>query len=93
VLTGEWTAGYQDRFEEELPLRETAIHLWSALRFVRLLEGRHGVVAGRDGWLFTAEEFIVHPDRARAPPHRYALDPSRRAACRRSSGAIGAKFA
>ncbi len=62
VLTGEWAAGYQDRFEEELPLRETAIHLWTAIRFVLLREGRHGVVVGREGWLFTTEEFIVDPD-------------------------------
>ena len=65
LVSGEWTAGYQDRFEEELPLRDAAIHLWTALRFVLLREGRHGVVVGRDGWLFTAEEFMVDPDHER----------------------------
>ncbi|TVQ96874.1 MAG: alginate O-acetyltransferase [Spirochaetaceae bacterium] len=62
LVTGQWAAAYQDQFEEQLPLRDAAVHLWTALRFVLLNEGRHGVLVGQNGWLFTAEEFTVDPD-------------------------------
>lgn len=43
-------------YADALPHRPVAVGTLGALRFALLNEGREGVVGGRDGWLFTAEE-------------------------------------
>jgi alginate O-acetyltransferase complex protein AlgJ len=57
LLTGRYTQGIDSLYRSNLPHREPAIGLVGAARYVLLNEGRDGVVAGRDGWLFSAEEF------------------------------------
>ena len=62
VLSGEWTASYQAAFEDELPLRQTAVESWTLLTYLAFAEGRPGVLVGDGGWLFTTEEFAPNPD-------------------------------
>jgi alginate O-acetyltransferase complex protein AlgJ len=57
LLDGEWTGAYARRFEEGLALRKPALTAWALLRYGLFAEGNRGVLVGRDGWLFTAEEF------------------------------------
>jgi alginate O-acetyltransferase complex protein AlgJ len=57
LLDGRWASGYQDRYEEALPLRPAATSIWDLIRYVVFGEGAEGVLVGRDGWLFTVEEF------------------------------------
>ncbi|TVQ36626.1 MAG: alginate O-acetyltransferase [Spirochaetaceae bacterium] len=64
LRSGQWMEAYQRRYEEELPLRDTAVGIWTALRYVLLREGEPGVIIGSDNWLFSDEEFARHPDEA-----------------------------
>ena len=66
VMNGDWTAAYQDAFEEALALRTPAVNLWGMLEYTLFREGRPGVLIGEDGWLFTTEEFQTYPDGAAA---------------------------
>jgi alginate O-acetyltransferase complex protein AlgJ len=59
LLDGSLSAAFQSGLEASLPFRESAITLWSAARYALFHSGAPGVVVGRDGWLFTAEEFEV----------------------------------
>lgn len=56
-LQGEQAARYEEAFNEALPFRDAAVATWGVLEYGLFHEGREGVVVGRDGWLFTAEEF------------------------------------
>ena len=57
LLDGQWASRYQERYEEALPLRPLGAAVWDLLRYSLFAEGARGVLVGRDGWLFTAEEF------------------------------------
>ncbi len=60
VLKGTLTASFDHAYKTAMPHRDASIGLIGAARYVLAGEGRKGVIAGQDGWLFTAEE-------ARAP--------------------------
>jgi alginate O-acetyltransferase complex protein AlgJ len=62
VLDGSWTAEYQVRYEEELPLRSFARTVWGILRYALFREGEDGVLVGSGDWLFTTEEFAYPSD-------------------------------
>jgi alginate O-acetyltransferase complex protein AlgJ len=57
LLDGGWTRAYERRFEEGLAVRGPAVSFWTLLRYVLFAEGNRGVLIGREGWLFSAEEF------------------------------------
>lgn len=63
-LQGEQAARYEETFNEALPFRDTAIATWGVLEYALFGEGREGVVVGREGWLFTDEEFSFYDDAA-----------------------------
>ena len=56
VLKGTLTASFDSAYKTAMPHRDASIGLIGAARYVLSGEGRKGVVAGKDGWLFTAEE-------------------------------------
>jgi len=56
VLKGTLTASFDHAYKTAMPHRDASIGLIGAARYVLAGEGRKGVIAGRDGWLFTAEE-------------------------------------
>lgn len=56
LLTGRTTAAIDSTLKTETPHRTLAIGLIGAARFALIGEGRDGVIAGHDRWLFTAEE-------------------------------------
>jgi alginate O-acetyltransferase complex protein AlgJ len=62
LISGEWAAALEEYYNERLPIRDIGINFWTAVQYGLLNEGRQGVVVGRDGWLFTDEEFKVHLD-------------------------------
>lgn len=62
VLKGTLTASFDHAYKTAMPHREASIGLIGAARYVLAGEGRKGVIAGTNGWLFTAEE-------TRAPIH------------------------
>lgn len=57
MLTGGATAAFSALYGKAQPHRDTAFGVIGAGRYALIREGRDGVVAGRDGWLFTQEEF------------------------------------
>ena len=65
ILDGTWTAEYQARYEEELPIRSFARTVWGVIRYALFREGEDGVLVGAGDWLFTTEEFAYHPDASR----------------------------
>jgi alginate O-acetyltransferase complex protein AlgJ len=77
LLDGQWTDAYERHFEEGLALRRPALAAWALLRYGLFAEGSPGVLVGRDGWLFTAEEFQIRWDPA--APARVDLDTVREA--------------
>ena len=56
VLKGTLTASFDHAYKTAMPHRDASIGLIGAARYVLAGEGRKGVIAGTDGWLFTAEE-------------------------------------
>lgn len=54
---GTYQRAYEERFENTLPTAQAAAQLLAALKLTVLREVAEGAVLGRDGWLFTAEEF------------------------------------
>ena len=56
LLKGRTTAAIDSVLKTETPHRNLAIGLIGAARFALVGEGRDGVIAGHDRWLFTAEE-------------------------------------
>jgi alginate O-acetyltransferase complex protein AlgJ len=56
VLKGTLTTSFDHAYKTAMPHRDASIGLIGAARYVLAGEGRKGVVAGKDGWLFTAEE-------------------------------------
>lgn len=59
ILDGSYQRVYEDRFKAGLAGQEDLVDAWSALRLALLGEVADGAVLGRDGWLFTAEEFTA----------------------------------
>jgi alginate O-acetyltransferase complex protein AlgJ len=55
-LQGKPTAELDGIYKKALPHREASIGLLGAARYLAVGEGRKGVLAARDGWLFTDEE-------------------------------------
>ncbi len=57
LLNGGFTSEIDTLYRAHLPHRAPAVGLVGAVRYLTLNEGRKGVVAGENGWLFTDEEF------------------------------------
>lgn len=62
LINGEWALALEKHYNKRLPIRDIGIHFWTAVQYGLLNEGRPGVVVGRDGWLFTDEEFKAYAD-------------------------------
>ena len=58
LVNGEWSAGWQESYEQGLPGREAAVAAWAAMRYALSAEGEPVVLVGRDGWLYSTEEFF-----------------------------------
>lgn len=70
AINTNWAAALQDGFEdgntqkalesnfdEAVVIRQASIETWNALRYALFGEALPGAIVGRDGWLFTAEEY------------------------------------
>jgi alginate O-acetyltransferase complex protein AlgJ len=62
LLNGEWTAAYEAEFNQSLWIRQPSIDTWGVMEYALFNNGRDGVLVGKDGWLFTSEEFKFYPD-------------------------------
>lgn len=57
LLRGKWSPQFEKALAGALPVSETSRRLWGRAEYALFHEGRKGVVVGKDGWLFTDEEF------------------------------------
>ncbi len=64
VRTGAWATEVERSIDERVPWRDPSVTAWGIAEFVLFGNGRPGVVVGRDGWLYTAEEFATPADGA-----------------------------
>ena len=67
VQAREWLRGgaardFERHYDEAFPTRDFGTNLWAAIEYRLFHEGRHDLVIGREGWLFSAEEFDTYPD-------------------------------
>ena len=67
-LNGKWAHPFEKKFTEELPVYGAARTFWGTTEYTLFNDGRSGVVIGKDGWLFTSEEFQT----SRKAPQIYA---------------------
>ena len=64
LLRGTWTPEFEASLDRALPVNTLSRALWGRAEYALFGQGRKGVIAGNDGWLFTDEEFTC--------PHHYA---------------------
>lgn len=57
LLRGEWVGQLEDFVDANVFIKQFAVNFWAALDLVVFHEGRKGVVVGKDGWLYSDEEF------------------------------------
>ncbi len=58
-LDGELIRKFEKTYDREFPLRAISVEGWANLQYLLFKEGASGVVLGKDGWLFTNEEYKV----------------------------------
>ncbi len=59
TLSGEATRSYEEAFEEHLPAKDFATGLWGAMGYGLFNTAYDGAIIGKNGWLFTKEEFTA----------------------------------
>ncbi len=59
---GETFRNIETHYQEGFPLKDWTVGFWAALQYRLFHEGRHGVVVGRNDWLYTVEEFQLPSD-------------------------------
>lgn len=62
LLHGKLAHAFESHYDEVFPVKNLGVNLWAAIDFVLFHEGRPGVVLGRQGWLYTDEEFKLEND-------------------------------
>ena len=60
IIGGSISERIENELESGLPLRSAAVRVMATLKYLLLRSGNDGVVVGRDGWLYTREEFEHH---------------------------------
>lgn len=56
-VDGRFARNVELQYNDNFMLKEWFINIWAALNYSFLGEGQTGVIVGKDGWLFTQEEF------------------------------------
>ncbi|HSC85156.1 MAG TPA: alginate O-acetyltransferase [Pseudomonas sp.] len=57
VLNGKLSHAFEKHYDDKFPIKQLGTNLWAALDYSLFGEGRPGVLIGRDGWLYSDEEF------------------------------------
>jgi len=50
---------FETAYDRKFFLREPSIQFWANLQYALFREGASGVVIGRDGWLYTNQEYLI----------------------------------
>ena len=57
IMEGRWSQKFEKAFGQSLPAETASRNLWGRAEYAAFRQGRKGVIVGKDGWLFTDEEF------------------------------------
>lgn len=74
-LDGRLAKAFETHYDERFPGRTLGTNVWAAIDYLLFAEGRPGVVVGREGWLYTDEEFKTYVDAQAAVATHLALIP------------------
>lgn len=55
---GSVTNKVEDNYDKKFPLKNEFTAFWAALKYQFFREGKDGVIVGKDGWLFSSEEYL-----------------------------------
>jgi alginate O-acetyltransferase complex protein AlgJ len=58
-MDGELIRRFEQAYDRDFPLRQPSILAWANLQYLVFGEGASGVMVGRDGWLFSNEEYRI----------------------------------
>lgn len=61
-LDGKLVRKFEQFYDKQLFLRDPSVELWANIQHAIFREGASGVVLGRDGWLFTNQEYLQPRD-------------------------------
>ncbi|MFP7753610.1 alginate O-acetyltransferase [Thermodesulfobacteriota bacterium B35] len=61
IMDGVVSHVFEQYYDRSFPARTLGTNVWAAIAYVLFAEGRPGVVVGRQGWLYTDEEFRTYP--------------------------------
>ncbi|MGG2396361.1 alginate O-acetyltransferase [Pseudomonas sp. SH1-B] len=61
-LDGKLVRKFEQFYDKRLFLRDPSVELWANIQHAIFREGASGVVLGRDGWLFTNQEYLLPSD-------------------------------
>lgn len=62
LIDGRLARAFESHYDERFPGKTLGTNLWAAIDYLVFDEGRPGVVVGREGWLYTDEEFKTYAD-------------------------------
>lgn len=62
VWRGAWARAFETHYDDAFPVRKFGVNLWAAIDYTLFKEGLPGVIVGKDGWLYTDEEFKLDND-------------------------------
>lgn len=62
LIEGQRARDFEAHYDDHFPARTLGVNIWAAIDYVLFDEGHTGVVLGRDGWLYTDEEFAIEND-------------------------------
>ncbi|THF68051.1 hypothetical protein E7T06_18200 [Deinococcus sp. Arct2-2] len=57
VITGTWQLTWEKGLDAKVPWRDLSVNLWGNLNYRLFGEARDGALVGKEGWLFTSEEY------------------------------------
>jgi alginate O-acetyltransferase complex protein AlgJ len=57
---GRFAKAFESQYDEVFPAKTLGVNLWAAVDYLLFGEGRPGVIVGKDGWLYTDEEFKTY---------------------------------
>lgn len=61
-LDGKLLRKFEQRYDKQFFIRDSAVKLWASTQYLLFNEGAQGVVLGNDGWLYTSQEYLVPND-------------------------------
>ena len=62
LVNGSLAKAFETHYDEVFPVKRLGVNLWAAIDYEVFGEGLPGIVVGRQGWLYTDEEFNVGND-------------------------------